>query len=76
MLAGSATSMPSVLMSMMLAVSASQLLYCCANSTDGVPVGIALATKAACAIAPDRLATLIIAGRLYDERNERAYHYR
>src|SRR4029077_10363164 len=53
MLAGSATSIPSVVTSMMLAVSASQLLYCCANSTDGVPVGIVLATKAAWAVAPD-----------------------
>ena len=79
MLAGSATSMPSVVTSMMLAVSASQLLYCCANSTDGVPVGIVLATKAAWAVAPDRPATLIIAkieGRLNDERNERADDYR
>ena len=47
MLTGSTTSMPTVVTSMMLAVSASQLEYCCANKTDGVPIGMLLATNAA-----------------------------
>ena len=54
-------SMPSVTTSIMLAVSASQVLYCCANRTDTVLVGIVLPTKAAWAMSPDRPATLIIA---------------
>ena len=46
MQAGTTTSMPTVVRSMMPAISDSYSPYCCANKTDGVEVGIALATKA------------------------------
>jgi hypothetical protein len=51
-------SMPNVVTTMMLAVSASPAAYCCAK--DRVLVGIVLATKSASAIAPDTPATLIM----------------
>src|SRR5882724_8857790 len=41
-------------------VSASHVAYCCANRTEIVLVGIVLATKAACDIAPDTPANLIM----------------
>ncbi len=39
---------------------ASQVRYCCANKTDGVPVGMVLATNAASTMAPDRPVSLMI----------------
>jgi len=60
MLAGSTIGIAIVVMSMMPAVSASNVRYCCANRTDGVPVGIVLATNVACAIVPVRPASLIM----------------